>query len=143
MIRRDPFSGEPGASAFFQLLAAEEERSFQVQRGFGVLRVEARRGIETARELVTFYRTVAGALRRTDRVQPIGGRALAAVLTDTEWQQAEAAGGRVREAIAAHAHRWKPAVGWACTRPGEQTWQDAWLSAGLLLVADGVVPAAA
>jgi len=53
--------------------------------------------METARDLVSFYRTVAGALRRSDRVQPIGGRALAAVLTDTEWAQAEAAGGRVRE----------------------------------------------
>ena len=143
MNRHDPFSGEPGATAFFRLLAAEEERSLQLQRGFGILRVEARAGIETARELVAFYRTVAGALRRSDRVQPIGGRALAAVLTDTEWIQAEAAGGRVREAIALHGHRWKPAVGWACTRPGKQSWQDAWHSAGMLLVADGAVPAAA
>ena len=143
MNRHDPFSGEPGATAFFQLLAAEEERSLQVQRGFGILRVEARAGIETARDLVAFYRAVAGALRRTDRVQPIGGRALAAVLTDTEWIQAEAAGGRVREAIALHGHQWKPAVGWACTRPGKHSWQDAWHSAGMLLVADGAVPAAA
>jgi len=143
MKRHDPFSFELGASTFFRLLAEEEERSLRVQRGFGVLRVEARTGVQTARELVTLYRAVAGDLRRSDRVQPIGGKALAAVLTDADVLQAEAAGARVRAALAPYAHRWKPAVGWSCTEPGHFGWRDAWTAAGKLLIADVAVPAAA
>src|SRR5437868_10771230 len=103
----DPFSFEVGAGTFFRLLEQEDERSQRVQRGFGVLRVEARSGVRTARDLVTLYRAVAGALRRTDRVLPIGGCALAAVLTDADVLQADAAGARVRAALAPHAFRWK------------------------------------
>ena len=94
--------------------------------------------------MLALYRAVAGALRRSDRVQAVGGRALAAVLSDTGETQADAIGSRVRHALAMHGGRWRPLLGWACTRPERtHSWKDAWQTAGMLLTADGSVPAAA
>jgi hypothetical protein len=141
VIRRDPFSA-PSGSGVFHLLAEEGERSARLSRAFAVLRIEARGGLETEADLLLLYRTVAGALRRCDRVQAVGGRELAAILTDVNDLQADGAANRVRAALGAHSCRWRARLGWACAQPGE-AWQHAWRMAGALLVADGVIPAAA
>jgi hypothetical protein len=137
----DLFERDP--SAFFELLEQEEERSLRLQRGFCVLRVEARSGMQGPRELLRLYRTVASVLRRTDRVQPVGGQGLAAVLSDADPIQAEVAGQRVRDALSLHGARFRPALGWACTLPGQIDWRDAWRTAGVLMLADVAAPAAA
>ncbi len=133
-----------GVDAFFQLVADEEERSARLLRPFAILRIEARAAVETGSELVALYRAVAGALRRTDRVQAVGGRELAALLTEADAPQADAALARVRRALDAHGGRFRARFGAACARPAAgDTWQEAWAMAGALLVADGAVPAAA
>lgn len=139
---RTMYSAFPGAD-FFRVLADEEVRSARLARPFAILRVEAHGGLDSGSELVAFYRSVAGALRRTDRVQAVGGRELAALLTDADAPQADAALARVRSALASQG-RFRARLGAACARPEVgDTWLEAWRMAGALLVADGAVPAAA
>jgi hypothetical protein len=138
-----PFSGLT-PDPFFELLAQEEERSLLFRRSLGLLRIEARAGLGTERDLYAFYKAVSAVLRRTDRVQAVGGRELAVAMPDTDSYQAEAACNRIRTALQLGGDRFRPLLGWSSARPERgQTWRDAWHIAGIFLVADAAVPAAA
>lgn len=126
-----------------QVAAMESRRAGRSGRAFTVVRIGFSASLPgNQRDLLR--RVVALELRSTDFVHEVCAGELGVMLIETGAHASSGPIARVRAALARAAAFLHFSVGSAEAGPGtRRTWQEAWRWAGVLLVADAKVPAAA
>ena len=132
-----------GLDGMQQVAAIESRRALRSGRAFTVVRIGFSASLpETQRAILRLV--VAAEVRSTDFVHEVCAGELGVMLNETGLHASAAPIARVRAALERSALCLHFSLGSAEAGPGtKRTWQEAWRWAGVLLVADATVPAAA